>query len=76
MNLAEIKKDTNCRVISVEGGHGVAKKLSDLGLREGARISKISSQFMKGPVTVRVGCTEIAVGYGIAKKIMVECIKK
>lgn len=74
MNITEIKKDQNCRIIEICGGQVVSSRLNSLGIRPGACVWKISSQFFKGPITIQVGGTQVAVGHGMAKKIMVKCI--
>ena len=48
------------------------KKLNDLGLREGISVEKISNMIFEGPVIVKVSQTEIAIGYKMAEKIIVE----
>jgi len=62
-------------VAGIHGGHGAARRLEALGLRIGAKITKISDQFLRGPVTVKVGQTSLAIGYGLAQKVMVEIQK-
>jgi ferrous iron transport protein A len=41
----------------------------------GKRITKISSMLMRGPVTVEVDRTQVAVGFGMAGKIIVDLDK-
>ena len=59
-------------VLGFEGGTGVMRKLDALGLRPGKEVRKLSSQFMAGPVTVLMDGRQVAMGRGIARKIMVE----
>ena len=59
-------------VVQVTGGHGLAGRLEALGIRPGTRVRKLSSTFMRGPVTVEVYGTKVAIGYGMARKILVE----
>jgi len=35
----------------------------------------VSAQFMRGPVTVRIDGFQVALGFGMAKKILVEIRK-
>jgi len=60
------------KVIEIQGGPGLASRLSAMGLRPGQKIIKISSMFWRGPVTIEAGTTRIAIGYGMANKILVE----
>ena len=60
------------KVVQIQSGHGLINRLSALGIRPGKKITKISSMFMRGPVTVQIGTAQIAIGYGMANKIIVE----
>ncbi len=59
-------------VIQIQGGHGMVNRLSALGIRPGKRIAKVSSMFMRGPVTIQVDRAQVAIGFGMARKIIVE----
>jgi len=59
-------------VVGVDGGAGLVGRLSDLGIRPGRRITKLGSMLMRGPITVQVGGTRLAIGFGMANKILVE----
>lgn len=72
ISLTQLRRGESGRVIQIMGGYGMTKRLSALGIRLGKRITKVSAMFMRGPVTVRVGGTEIAIGFGMASRIVVE----
>lgn len=59
-------------VVSIYGGHGLNQRLESLGIRVGKKVTKVSSQLMRGPVTLRVDNGQVAMGFGMASKIMVE----
>jgi len=59
-------------VVEILGGHGLVNRLNAMGIRPGKRITKVSSMFMRGPVTIQVGQAQIAIGFGMAGKIVVE----
>ena len=59
-------------VKEIQGGHGIVRKLQSMGLRPEKKITKVSSHFWHGPQTVEVGNIQIAVGFGMAKSILVE----
>ena len=59
-------------VEEMQGGHGFVKKLQSLGIRPGKKIAKVSSHFWRGPQTVEIDNMQIAVGFGMAKRILVE----
>ncbi|HMK54270.1 MAG TPA: FeoA family protein [Methanobacteriaceae archaeon] len=54
------------------GGHGFIKRLESLNLRKGKQVLKISSAPFKGPVVLEVEGCQIALGVGIASKILVK----
>ena len=58
-------------VIEIQGGRGLIDRLSALGIRPGQRVTKVSSMFMRGPVTIQIGNAQVAIGFGMANKIIV-----
>ena len=58
-------------VSDIIGGRGVINRLCALGIIPGKKIIKINAMMMRGPVVVRVGSTEIALGFGMASKIII-----
>ncbi len=59
-------------VVQIQGGRGLINRLSALGIRPGQIVTKVSSMFMRGPVTIQVGNAQVAIGFGMANKIIVE----
>lgn len=76
ISLAHLKRGQSGRVIQIMGGYGMTRRLSAIGIRPGKKVTKVSAMFMRGPVTVRVGGTEIAIGFGMASRIVVEVEEK
>jgi len=72
VSLAELASGQTGIVISLEGGRGMMRRLAAMGLYRGAAITKTSSQPFRGPVSVQVGNTEVALGFGLARRVMVE----
>lgn len=58
-------------VVGLQGGRGVMRKLDAMGLRPGKTVRMLSSQFMAGPITVLVNGRQVAMGRGIARRILV-----
>jgi ferrous iron transport protein A len=75
MTLADMKTGQTGTVVEVLGGHGLTKRLDALGIRSGRKVTKLSSTLFRGPVMVRVNSTQVAVGFGMARKIIVEVDK-
>lgn len=53
-------------------GPGFGRRLEALGIRPGKKVTKVSSMFFRGPVTLRVDNTQVAIGFGMANRILVE----
>ncbi|MFA5038068.1 MAG: FeoA family protein [Candidatus Omnitrophota bacterium] len=72
--LTKLKKGLKARVVEITGGRSLGHKLSMMGLRPGIQITKLNSFVLKGPVTVRAGHTVLALGHGMAEKVIVEVL--
>ena len=75
LTLAEMKTGQTAIVVGVLGGHGLIQRLDALGIRPGKKVTKVSSTLFRGPVMLRVNSTQVAVGFGMARKIIVETDK-
>ncbi|MBD3246182.1 MAG: ferrous iron transport protein A [Candidatus Omnitrophica bacterium] len=74
MNITELPEAKSARVVAISGGAGLRKKLQDLGIREGTVVRKVTRLFTHGPIVVRAGSTEIALGRGMASKVEIQLI--
>jgi ferrous iron transport protein A len=72
MSVHQMRAGQSGKVVQISGGPGLVRRLNALGIRPGKRITKISSMFMRGPVTIQIDRTQAAVGHGMAAKIFVE----
>jgi len=72
VTLARMRAGQSGMVLRIEGGHGLVNRLNALGIIPGKRITKISSMLMRGPVTIQVNRTQVAVGLGMANRILVQ----
>ena len=72
VTLREMRTGQRGKVVELQGGHGLVNRLSALGIRPGKKITKVSSMLMRGPVTIQSGQTRLAIGFGMAGKIIVE----
>jgi len=70
--LAGMQTGQSSVVVQIQGGHGLVNRLNSLGIRPGKRITKISSMIMRGPVTIEVDRAQVAIGFGMARRIIVE----
>lgn len=66
--LAFVPVGERVRLLSIVGGYGVRRRLADLGLVPGAEFEVINNN---GPFVLAVKGSRIAIGLGIARKVMV-----
>ncbi len=71
IDLTRLRAGRKATVVRILGGYGLRRKLETLGIREGVEILKVSSEFMGGPLILQVGNTQVAIGFGMARKIVV-----
>jgi ferrous iron transport protein A len=68
MVLAQLRTGEKATIVAIEGGRGLRQKLFLRGLIEGKAIRVISNY---GPMTVEVDRSVVAIGRGMAQKIVV-----
>lgn len=71
-NLVQMRRGQRGTVLQLQGGRGLVNRLNALGIRPGKKITKVSAMLMKGPVTIEVDRAQIAIGFGMARKIIVK----
>lgn len=69
--LTQARENVNLVFISLEGGRGAMQRLTDMGLVPGERL-KILNNSGFGPITVLIKGAKVALGYGLANKIIVK----
>lgn len=60
------------KVSEIAGGAVLHNRLMSMGLYIGKEVTKLSHMGLRGPVVIRVGRTVIALGHGMASKVIVE----
>ncbi|MEW6608603.1 MAG: FeoA family protein [bacterium] len=76
ISLVQMKIGESGKIVEIQGGAGMSLKLENLGIRVGEEIKKVSQQAMRGPVVVAVGKSQVAVGFGMATRVLVEVEKE
>jgi Fe2+ transport system protein FeoA len=76
INLTQAPYDKQLRIVDIQGGHGVRRRLLSMGFHKNHIIELDSRSILKGPTLVRdlTSDTSVALGRGIAQKIVVEII--
>ncbi len=72
ISLLKIKKNQKAKVAEISGGAVMENLLMGMGIYGGREITKLSHFVLRGPVTIKVGRSIIALGHGMAGKIIVE----
>ena len=75
VSLAKMRAGQSGTILNIDGGHGMVTRLNTLGIVPGKRITKISSIMMGGPVTIEIDRAQVALGFGMARRILVRLIK-
>lgn len=76
VDLTQLKEGESGIVVEINGGFGLIRRLESLGLRVGKKVTKVSSQLMRGPLTIRIDNSQMAIGFGMARKILLRVEKK
>jgi len=72
ISLLNLPANKLAKITSVGGGYGLQRKLQTLGIREGQEVKISSRQPFRGPLTIKVCGSQITLGRGIARRILVE----
>lgn len=70
INLTDLGENKLAVIKEINGGHAVSKKLESMGIRIGKSIRKINGQ--KGPQIIKIDNLQIAIGYKMAKHVVLE----
>lgn len=70
--LASVEPGQKVKVIEVKGGWGMRQKLCELGIFPDQIVTLASASLWKGPVLVQTNSNEVALGRGVARKVIVE----
>lgn len=72
MTLIQVETGQTVTIVSFKGGEGLEHKLRQLGLIPGDEARVLRHAPLGGPVLVEVDGRSIALGRGVASKVIVE----
>jgi len=72
VSLVEMLPGQEGTIVAIDGGQGMVNRLWVMGIFPGRKVTKLSSLPAQGPVVIKVGNQELALGRGMAQKVMVE----
>ncbi len=76
ISLAEMRAGESGKIVQIDGGYGLSRKLDALGIRVGKEITKVSGHWMRGPVLLKQNNIQTAIGFGMAGRVFVELSRK
>lgn len=68
--LSMLSAGEEAELVDVRGGHGIKQRLAAMGLNPGMKVTMVHNA-MGGPVILGVFNSRIALGRGMAQKILV-----
>ncbi len=70
--LTHVAAGDSALVVELLSDHGMRNRLERLGIREGTMLVIVRAPGIRGPVVVSAGGSQVAVGFGMASRILVE----
>ena len=70
ISLDSLKPNESARIKEISGGHIACKRLFELGLNRGSEVRMMKNDF--GPVILYLSGHKLALGRGLANKVIVE----
>jgi Fe2+ transport system protein FeoA len=72
ISLVQMKADSRGKVVEISGGSNLVSRLMNMSVFKGKEVTKLSYVGLRGPVVIKVGRSILALGHGVAAKIIVE----
>ena len=69
--LAELVPGEDAEIVALNGGEKFQSRLRAMGLAEGQTVRKLSRIRWGGPIILLVNRAQVAIGHGMARKILV-----
>ena len=70
MVLSSVKPGNEVTILDINGGRGIKSKLYSMGLVPGTKLTVLNGN-TKGPVMISIRDSRLAIGHGMAQKIIV-----
>ncbi len=72
MSLTQLEADHRGKIVEISGSQNLQDRLMNMGVYKGKEVVKLSHIGLRGPAVIKVGRSILALGHGIAAKIIVE----
>ena len=67
-----VEENRQVKVMDIQGGWGVRRRLGQLGIHPGDVITVVRYGAFQGPILIQVHGSQVALGRGIASRILVK----
>lgn len=74
--LTALRNGEKATISEILGGHQLEARLTNMGLRPGKQITKLSAMPGGGPVTVECDGFRVALGRGVACRVKIERLEQ
>jgi Fe2+ transport system protein FeoA len=75
MNITQLHTGKQAKIIEIHGGREAIGRLNALGIVPGATVVKKSAAILHGPIVLEKNSMRIALGFGMAKKIIIKPVE-
>jgi len=72
ITLDQIYENQKTQVTDIQGGQGKRQRLGQMGIHPGDKITMLRYGAFRGPILIEVHGSQVALGRGIASRIIVE----
>jgi len=72
ISLVQMKPNHKGKVIEILGGTNLQDRLMNMGVYKNKEITKLSHIGLRGPVVIKAGRSILALGHGVAAKVILE----
>ena len=70
--LSDMNVNEEGKIVEFVGGWGLRDRLCSMGIRPGVKVIRINSSLGRGPVVIKTGGAQTALGHGMSYKVIVE----
>jgi ferrous iron transport protein A len=70
--LDRVEENRQVRVVDIQGGWGIRRRLGQMGIHPGDAITVVRYGAFQGPILIQVHGSQVALGRGIASRILVK----
>jgi ferrous iron transport protein A len=70
--LDRVYENRKSQVVDIQGGQRIRQRLGQMGIHPGDTITMLRIGALRGPILVEVHGSQVALGRGIASKVIVE----